>query len=176
MGYFSTAAKHQQTVFFRSLTNLCFRCLVNSSGVFIGKSVKLRESWSFVEGKELSIGFKTEVQWLVFKGVLDTDEDYNSNDVGSSPTYSTFVCFVPSFINVFKPRLDFRRLPGPVFDPPRRETAGRVTRWPCLWRNWKIDNLGVSDITRSETGLQFSYLFGSKLHQALPYRPKWLSK
>ena len=25
-------------------------------------------------------------------------------------------------------RLDFRRLPGPVFDPPRRETAGRVTR------------------------------------------------
>ena len=43
-------------------------------------------------------------------------------------------------------RLDFRRLPGPVFDPPRRETAGRVTRWPCLWRNWKIDNLGVSDI------------------------------
>ena len=26
------------------------------------------------------------------------------------------------------PRLDFRRLPGPVFDPPRRETAGRVTR------------------------------------------------
>ena len=24
-------------------------------------------------------------------------------------------------------RLDFRRLPGPVFDPPRRETAGRVT-------------------------------------------------
>lgn len=105
MGYFSTAAKHQQTVFFRSLTNLCFRCLVNSSGVFIGKNVKLRESWSFVEGKELSIGFKTEVQWLVFKGVLDTDEDYNSNDVGSSPTYSTFVCFVPCFINVFKPFL-----------------------------------------------------------------------
>ena len=25
-------------------------------------------------------------------------------------------------------RLDFHRLPGPVFDPPRRETAGRVTR------------------------------------------------
>ena len=25
-------------------------------------------------------------------------------------------------------RLDFRRLPGPVFDPPRKETAGRVTR------------------------------------------------
>ena len=25
-------------------------------------------------------------------------------------------------------RLDFRRLPGPVFDPPRRETAGRVIR------------------------------------------------
>ena len=25
-------------------------------------------------------------------------------------------------------RLNFRRLPGPVFDPPRRETAGRVTR------------------------------------------------
>ena len=73
-------------------------------------------------------------------------------------------------------RLDFRRLPGPVFDPPRRETAGRVTRWPCLWRNWKIDNSGVFDVTGSETGLQFSYLFGSKLHQALPYPPKWLSK
>ena len=28
----------------------------------------------------------------------------------------------------YKSRLDFRRLPGPVFDPPRRETAGRVTR------------------------------------------------
>ena len=27
-----------------------------------------------------------------------------------------------------------------------------MTRWPCLWRNWKIDNLGVSDITGSETG------------------------
>ena len=26
------------------------------------------------------------------------------------------------------PRLDSRRLPGPVFDPPRKETAGRVTR------------------------------------------------
>ena len=25
-------------------------------------------------------------------------------------------------------RLDFRRLPDPVFDPPRKETAGRVTR------------------------------------------------
>ena len=25
-------------------------------------------------------------------------------------------------------RLDFRRLPGPVFDLPRREKAGRVTR------------------------------------------------
>ena len=73
-------------------------------------------------------------------------------------------------------RLDFRRLPGPVFDPPRRETAGRVTRWPCLWRKWQIDNLGVSDITGSETGLQFSYLFGSKLHQAFPYGPKRLSK
>ena len=73
-------------------------------------------------------------------------------------------------------RLDFRRLPGPVFDPPRKETAGRVTRWPCLWCNWKIDNLGVSDVTGSETGLQVSYLFGSKLHQALPYPPKWLSK
>lgn len=84
--------------FFRSPTNLSFRCLVNSSGVFIGKSVKLRESWLFVQGKELSIGFKTEVQWLALKGVLDTDEDYNSNDVGSSPTYSTFVCFVPSFL------------------------------------------------------------------------------
>ena len=47
---------------FRSLTNQCFRCLVNSSGVFIEKSVKLRESWSFVQGKEWSIGFKTEVQ------------------------------------------------------------------------------------------------------------------
>ena len=77
---------------------------------------------------------------------------------------------------VLKYRLDFHRLPGPVFDPPRRETAGRVTRWPCLWRNWKIDNLRVSDITGSETGLQFSYLFGSKLHQAFPYPPKWLSK
>ena len=73
-------------------------------------------------------------------------------------------------------RLDFHRLPGPVFDPPRREMAGRVTRWPCLWRNWKIYNLRVSDITGSETGLQFSYLFGSKLHQAFPYPPKWLSK
>ena len=73
-------------------------------------------------------------------------------------------------------RLDFRRLPGPVFDPPRRGTAGRVTRWSCLWRNWKTDNLGVSDVTGSETGLQFSYLFGSKLHQALPCPPKWLSK
>ena len=31
-------------------------------GLFIGKSVKLRERWSFVQGKELSIGFKTEVQ------------------------------------------------------------------------------------------------------------------
>ena len=57
-------------------------------------------------------------------------------------------------------RLDFRRLPGPVFDPPQRETTGRVTHWPCLWRNWKIDNLGISDVTGSETGLQFSYLFG----------------
>ena len=65
---------------------------------------------------------------------------------------------------------------GPVFDPPRKETAGHVTRWPCLWRNWKIDNLGVSDITESESGLQFSYLFGSKLHQALLYPPKRLSK
>ena len=44
-------------------------------------------------------------------------------------------------------RLENRRLPGPVFDLPRRETAGRVTRWPCLWRKWKTDNLGVSDIT-----------------------------
>ena len=26
---------------------------------------------------------------------------------------------------VWNARLDFRRLPGPVFDPPRRETAGR---------------------------------------------------
>ena len=26
MGYFSTAAKHQQNVLVRSLTNLCFRC------------------------------------------------------------------------------------------------------------------------------------------------------
>ena len=35
-----------------------------------------------------------------------------------------------SGIKFFHPsvRLDFRRLPGPVFDPPRRETAGRVTR------------------------------------------------
>ena len=73
-------------------------------------------------------------------------------------------------------RLDFRRLPGPVFDLPRREKAGRVTRWPCLWRNWKMDNLGVSDITERDTVLQFSYLFGSKLHQALPFPPKWLSK
>ena len=32
--------------------------------------------------------------------------------------------------------------------------------------------LGVSDFTGSETGLQFSYLFGSKLHQAFPYPPK----
>ena len=69
-------------------------------------------------------------------------------------------------------RLDFHRLPGPLFDPPRRERAGRVTRWPCPWRNWKIDNLFVSDITGSETGLIFSYLFGSKLHQAFPYPPK----
>ena len=68
-------------------------------------------------------------------------------------------------------RLHFHRLPGSVFDPPRRETAGRVTRWPCLWRNWKIDNLRVSDITGSETGLQFSYLFGSKLHQAFLTHP-----
>ena len=30
--------------------------------------------------------------------------------------------------NVKVPRLDFRRLPGPVFHPPRRETAGSVTR------------------------------------------------
>lgn len=45
--------------FFRSLTN---NLTINLSGVFIGKSVKLRESWSFVQGKELSIGFKTEVQ------------------------------------------------------------------------------------------------------------------
>ena len=51
---------------------------------------------------------------------------------------------------VWNARLDFRHLPGPVFDPPRRETAGRVTRWPCLWHNWKIDNLGVSDVTESE--------------------------
>ena len=70
----------------------------------------------------------------------------------------------------------FRCLLGPVFDPPWRETAGRVTRWPCLWRNWKIDNLGVSNVPGSETCLQFSYLFGSKLHQAFPYPPKWLSK
>ena len=68
-------------------------------------------------------------------------------------------------------RLDFRRLPGPVFDSPRRETAGRVTRWPCLWRNWKIDNLGVSDVTESETGLQFSYLFGSKIASSAPSHP-----
>ena len=46
-------------------------------------------------------------------------------------------------------RLDFRRLPGPVFDPPRRETARLVTRWPCLWRNWKTDYLRVSDVTRA---------------------------
>ena len=73
-------------------------------------------------------------------------------------------------------RLDFRRLPVPASDPPRKETAGRVTRWPCLRRNWKIDNLDVSDVSGSETGLQISYLFGSKLQQALPYPPKWLSK
>ena len=52
-------------------------------------------------------------------------------------------------------RLDFRRLSRPVFDPPRRETAARLTRWPCLWRNWKIDYLRVSDVTGSETGFQF---------------------
>ena len=43
--------------------------------------------------------------------------------------------------------------------------------WSSPKRNWKIDNLGVSDVARSETGLQFSYLFGSKLHQALPSHP-----
>ena len=41
-------------------------------------------------------------------------------------------------------RLDFRRLPGPVFDPPRRETAGRVTRWPCLWRTNKSNRTRVT--------------------------------
>ena len=30
--------------------------------------------------------------------------------------------------NAVANRLDFRRLPGPVCDLPRRETAGRVTR------------------------------------------------
>ena len=38
---------------------------------------------------------------------------------------------IPTIVNEVgweKTRLDFRRLPGPVFDPPRRETAGRVTR------------------------------------------------
>ena len=58
----------------------------------------------------------------------------------------------PKVLKVFRGRirLDFRRLLGPVFNPPRRETAGHVTCWPCLWRNWKVDNLGI---TGSETGL-----------------------
>ena len=30
--------------------------------------------------------------------------------------------------NVYRHRLDFRRLPGPVFDPPRRESAGSFSR------------------------------------------------
>ena len=72
---------------------------------------------------------------------------------------------------VWNARPDFRRLPGPVFDPPCRETAGRVTRWPCLWHIWKIYNLGVSDVTESETGLQFSYLFGSKIASRAPSHP-----
>ena len=41
----------------------------------------------------------------------------------------------------------------------------------CLWRNWKIDNLGVSDVTGSETGPQFSYLFGSKIASSAPSHP-----
>lgn len=73
-------------------------------------------------------------------------------------------------------RLDVRRLPGPIFDPPRRETAGRVTRWPCRWRNWKNDKLCVSYVAGSETGLQFYCVFVAKLHHVLPCTPKWLSK
>ena len=98
---------------------------------------------------------------------LSEEEDSNENlrGVGGVLLFRVNISF-----RYLQPhtRLDFRRLPGPVFDPPRRETAGRVTRWPCLWRNWKVDNFSV---TGSETGLQFSYLFGSKLHQALPYPP-----
>ena len=121
------------------------------------------------------------------------NSNYMTADVGCPTSaviwlLSSIWCYMLCYITVIRRlmsnirclktviRLDFRRLPGPVFDPPRKETAGRVTRWPCLWRNWKIDNLGVSDVTGSETGLQFSYLFGSKLHQALPYPPTWLSK
>ena len=43
-----------------------------------------------------------------------------------SPNYISFKRL--SLIVRVNVRLDFRRLPGPVFDPPRRETAGRVTR------------------------------------------------
>ena len=89
------------------------------------------------------------------------------------PIFFLFRLNLPfSFCNRHLSRLDFRRLPGPIFDPPRRETAGRATRWPCLWRNWKIDNLRVSDVTGSENGLQFSYLLAQNYIKRSLTHPK----
>ena len=106
------------------------------------------------------------MNWPIFQIECRTPHSSNSIE-NATPLYS-----IPSWKwDPIQRRLDFRRLPGPVFDPPRRETAGRVTRWPCLWHNWKIDNLGVSDVTESETGLQFSYLFGSKIASSAPSHP-----
>ena len=75
-------------------------------------------------------------------------------------------------------RLDFPRLPGPVFDPPRRETAGRVTNWPCLWRNWRSFGGGMRAGTFSRTAAVNRAKCTSKLFIGRvffnPYPTKWV--
>ena len=53
---------------------------------------------------------------------LDSDEHDDSYE-SSDYEFLAVIAVEPSIH-----RLDFHRLPGPVFDPVRRETAGRVTR------------------------------------------------
>ena len=75
-------------------------------------------------------------------------------------------------------RLDFPRLPGPVFDPPRRETARRVTNWPCLWRNWRSFGGGMSAGTFSRTAAvnrakcMSTFFIGRVFFN--PYPTKWV--